>query len=52
MRDEHYKIFSARLSDEVIQELQNRRKIHKSWNLLFRSLLGFKKEFKWKTKKK
>lgn len=38
-RDIKYKVFSARLSDEIKQELENRRKDFKSWNLLFRELL-------------
>lgn len=52
MRDEHYKIFSARLSDEVTVELQKRRQNYKSWNLLFRQLLGIKTQLKLSQKKK
>ncbi len=51
MRDINYKVMSVRLSDEVIKELQNRRQKFKSWNLMYRNLLGFKKEFKFKQKK-
>ncbi len=32
MRDLKYKVVSMRLYDEVIQELQKRRKNFKSWN--------------------
>lgn len=41
MRNEHYKVMSLRLSDEVIKELKLRRSQFKSWNLMFEQLLLF-----------
>ncbi len=38
-KDLKYSVFSARLSDEVIEELKKRRNLKKSWNLLFKELL-------------
>lgn len=50
MRDLKYQVLSMRLSDEVIEELQKRRKNFKSWNLLVRDLLNMT-NFKLKQKK-
>lgn len=41
-RNLHYKKWYARLSDEVILELKNRRLSAKSWNLAFEKMLGIK----------
>ena len=38
-RDLKYDVFSARLENKIIEELKNRRRTFKSWNLLFRKLL-------------
>lgn len=51
-KDIKYKVFAARLSDEVTEELRNRRNEYKSWNLLFKELLGLKTPFKLKQKRK
>lgn len=50
-KDIEYKVFSVRLSDEVIEELKKRRKTLRSWNLLFKELLEMKTPFKLKQKK-
>lgn len=50
MRNLKYRVMSLRLSDEVIEELNNRRKNFKSWNLLLKQLLGIKTEFKLRQK--
>lgn len=34
-----YSVFSVRLSDEIQEDLNKRRKEYKSWNLLFKQLL-------------
>jgi len=51
MLDKHYGVFSVRLDEKIIEELKNRRQNFKSWNLLFRKLLGMKTEFKMKQRK-
>ena len=45
-RDIKYKVFSIRLSDEVIEKLKKRRLKYKSWNLFIKELLEIKKEIK------
>lgn len=44
MRDLKYKPKTFKLSDEVLFELDNRIKDHKSWNLLFEHLLKIGKK--------
>jgi hypothetical protein len=45
-KDKEYKVFSVRLEDEVIEELQKNRANFKSWNLLFRHFFIEKKQKK------
>jgi len=42
-KDLKYRVFTMRLSEEVIKELKNRRVFVKSWNLLIKELLNKKK---------
>lgn len=51
MRDLKYKLRSFRLSDEVLEDLDKRRRNYKSWNLLFKELLNIKTPFKLRQRK-
>ncbi len=46
MRNLKYKIWTVRLSYEVIEELKKRRQNEKSWNLLLKKLLDDSKRSK------